>query len=262
MLIDPFTVVAQIVNFALLIWLLSRFLYGPVTRAMEAREARIREEVEGARRLRAESEAEGERYRALLAGFEAKREALVSAMHAELEALRHEQVRQARAEVKELRERWYRTLEQEKEAFLQELRLHVARGSLAVMRRALRELADDSLEERIVERFVGRLRAMGAEDRERIAAAAREAAEAIRIRTAFPLSDAQRAALTDAIAETFGVESSPRFETDPELVAGVTLRAGGVEVAWTLDGYLQDLEESIREAFHETAQTGRPDDDA
>src|SRR5690606_31487003 len=113
-----------------------------------------------------------------------------------------------------------------------------------------------------VERFAGRLRAMGAEDRERIAAAAREAAEAIRIRTAFPLSDAQRAALTDAIAETFGVESSPRFETDPELVAGVTLRAGGVEVAWTLDGYLQDLEESIREAFHETAQTGWSDDDA
>ncbi len=260
MLIDPFTVVAQIVNFTLLVWLLSRFLYGPVTRAMDAREARVREEVEGARRLRAESEAEGERYRALRAGFEAKRETLLGEMHAELDALRHEQMRQARAEVKELRERWYRTLEQEKEDFLQELRLQLGRAGLAVVRRALRELADEDLEERIIERFVNRLRTMGTEDRERIAAAVRAAA--ISIRTAFPLYEAQRAALIEALAETFGVEPSARFETDPELMAGVVLQAGGIELAWTLDGYLQGFEEAMREALHESAQTGRPDDDA
>src|SRR5690606_7086881 len=122
LLVDPFTVVAQLVNLALLIWLLTRFLYGPVTRAMEAREARVREEVEGARRLRAEAEAEGERYRAKLADFEAERESLLSDAHAELDRVRQEQIREIRAEAKMLRERWSHALEQEKEAFLRGLR--------------------------------------------------------------------------------------------------------------------------------------------
>lgn len=258
MLIDPFTVVAQIVNLALLIWLLTRFLYGPVTRAMEAREARIREEVEHARRLRAEAEAEGERYRAQLADFEAKREDLLSEVHAEVDALRHEQVREARAEVKQLRERWNRTLEQEKETFLRGLRTQVGRGSVAVMRRALKELADDDLEDRLIKRFLGRLRAMDPEDRERLAAAVREGGETFHVRTAFPPHDAHRVVITEALAEIFDVESSPRFETDPELVAGVELRAGGLKAAWSLDDYLHGLEEALREVFHETAASGGP----
>ena len=41
MQIDFFTFFAQIVNFLILIYLLRRFLYGPITRAMAGREGRI-----------------------------------------------------------------------------------------------------------------------------------------------------------------------------------------------------------------------------
>src|SRR5690606_27580179 len=209
LLIDPFIVLAQIVNFALLAWLLTRFLYGPVTRAMQARETRVREEMEQARRLHAAAEAERERYRALVAGFDAEREARRSEVQAELERLRHEHVAEARAEVKALRERWIRMLEQEKASFLEGLRLQVGRGSVVVMRRALLELADDDLEGRCIRRFVERLRAMPGEDRDQLAAAVR-GAEAARVRSAFPLTDAQRKALVDALAQTLGVEPSAR----------------------------------------------------
>lgn len=262
MLIDPFTIAAQLVNFALLVWLLRRFLYGPVTRAMKAREARVREEVEEARRLRAEAEAEGERYRTLLATFEAEREARLGEMRAELDAIRQAQVREVRAEIKGLRERWTRTLEQEKEAFLQQLRMQVARGSVAVMRRALKELADDDLEDRLITRFVERVAAMKAEDRERLVAAVREEGQPVFVRTARPSSAAQRAVLTEALAKIFGHEFSPRFETNPDLVAGVELRAGGLKVGWTLDDYLDGIEETMREAFHETTVTSGAEGDA
>lgn len=252
MLVDPFTVIAQIVNFALLVWLLRRFLYGPVTRAMQAREARVREEVEAARRLHAEAEAEGKRYRALLADLEKTREARLMEVRAEAEALRQEQVRELRAEMKELRARWQRALEQEQEAFLQGLRTRVGQELLAVMRRALKEMADEALEDRLVHRFVDRLRGLKAEDRERLAAAIRED-EIVQLRTAFPLSDAHRAALHDALAETLGVEAALRFETNADLIAGVELQAGGVKVAWTIDDYLHSLEDAVREVFPETA---------
>ena len=41
MLIDWFTVSAQIVNFLILVWLLQRFLYRPILDAIDAREQRV-----------------------------------------------------------------------------------------------------------------------------------------------------------------------------------------------------------------------------
>ena len=41
MLIDPFVVVAQIINFLILVALLKKFLYQPITQAMEARSQKI-----------------------------------------------------------------------------------------------------------------------------------------------------------------------------------------------------------------------------
>ena len=45
MLIDWFTVGAQVVNFLILVWLLKRFLYKPILAAIDAREKRIAAEL-------------------------------------------------------------------------------------------------------------------------------------------------------------------------------------------------------------------------
>ena len=63
MLIDWFTVAAQIANFAILVWLLKRFLYRPVLDAMAAREKRVRETVAAADRQKAAAEEEANRLR-------------------------------------------------------------------------------------------------------------------------------------------------------------------------------------------------------
>jgi F-type H+-transporting ATPase subunit b len=45
MLIDWFTVGAQVLNFLILVWLLKRFLYKPILHAIDAREQRIAKEL-------------------------------------------------------------------------------------------------------------------------------------------------------------------------------------------------------------------------
>jgi len=259
LLIDPFVVIAQLVNFAILVWLLQRFLYGPVTRAMAARESRVRAVMDEARELRAAAEAEGEQYRALLTGFATEREARLVEVHAEVDALRQTQVRAARAEVMALRERWHHTLQQEKDAFLGELRTRVGQESLLAMRRAFTELADDDLQHRLITRFLIRLRTMKPGDRDGLVAAARGEGGVFHLITALPPSDAHRAELSAVLAETFEMEAPLRFETNPELVAGVELRAGGVKVAWTIDHYLDSLEEALREIFPDIEEMGVDD---
>src|SRR5271166_4177021 len=48
MLIDWFTVCAQALNFVILVWLMRRFLYRPILKAIDAREKRIAAELAGA----------------------------------------------------------------------------------------------------------------------------------------------------------------------------------------------------------------------
>jgi F-type H+-transporting ATPase subunit b len=60
MLIDWFTVVAQIVNFVILLWLMKRFLYQPILSAIDARESRIAAELSEAATKLAEAEAKRE----------------------------------------------------------------------------------------------------------------------------------------------------------------------------------------------------------
>ena len=48
MLIDWFTVAAQVANFLILVWLLKRFLYKPVLTAIDEREKRIADQLQEA----------------------------------------------------------------------------------------------------------------------------------------------------------------------------------------------------------------------
>ncbi len=58
MLIDWFTIVAQAINFLILVWLMKRFLYKPILNAIDAREARVAAELANAATQKAEAQKE------------------------------------------------------------------------------------------------------------------------------------------------------------------------------------------------------------
>lgn len=63
LIVHPFWVLVSIVNFLVLLYVLQRFMWGPITRTLDARAARIREGLdaaEAAKRERAEMKAEVE----------------------------------------------------------------------------------------------------------------------------------------------------------------------------------------------------------
>jgi F-type H+-transporting ATPase subunit b len=62
MLIDWFTVGAQVLNFDILVWWLKRFLYRPILNAVDARETRIAGELADADAKRAEAQKERDEF--------------------------------------------------------------------------------------------------------------------------------------------------------------------------------------------------------
>ena len=121
----------------------------------------------------------------------------------------------------------------------------------AIARKALTDLATTSLEERLGEMFTRRLRTMDGKAKASMGEALKAAAEPALVRSAFDLPAEQRAAIQNALNETFSAEIHVRFETAPDLVGGIELSTNGQKVAWSIADYLVSLEKSIGELLKE-----------
>ncbi len=77
MLIDGFTVAAQVLNFLILVWLMRRFLYQPVLDAIAAREQKIAAELADAATTRAEAKQQQDEFQQKSQAFDEERAGLL-----------------------------------------------------------------------------------------------------------------------------------------------------------------------------------------
>src|SRR5512133_960681 len=96
MLIDWFTVLAQVVNFLILVWLLKRFLYRPILDAIDAREKRIAKELADADAKKAEAQKERDAFWHKNEAFDRERAALFGKVTDEAKAERQRLLDDAR----------------------------------------------------------------------------------------------------------------------------------------------------------------------
>jgi F-type H+-transporting ATPase subunit b len=251
MLIDWFTVGAQALNFIILVWLLKRFLYKPILNAVDAREKRIAAELADADAKKAEAQKECDDYRHKNEEFDQQRAALLSKVTDEAKAERQRLLDDARRAADALSAKRQEALRSDAQNLNQAIRRRTQQEVFAIARKALTDLATASLEERMTEAFIRRLRTIDGKANEIIAAALKTASEPAVVRSAFDLAEAQRGAIQKALNETFSAEVPARFETAPDLISGIELTTNGQKIAWSLADYLASLEKGVGELLKE-----------
>ena len=254
MLIDWFTVSAQVVNFLILVWLMKRFLYKPILHAIDAREQRIAAELADADRKRAEAQKERDEFQHKNEEFDQQRAALLSKARDEAQAERQRLLDEARQTADALRARRQDALQREQQSLDDEIARRTRDEVFAIARKTLTDLAGTSLEERISEAFTRRLRELNDEAKEGLAKALKTSPAPVLLRSAFELPSEQRAAIQHALNETFSAEIQVRFETAPDVISGIELTANGRKVAWSIADYLASLKKSIGELLKEQAK--------
>ena len=252
MQIDWITVIAQLVNFMVLIWLLKRFLYGPITEAMQRREAGIAKRMQDAEDARQEAKNQSEALSEQRDHLKERQDELMEEARREAETLRNELEREAREEAEALRLAWRQQVNDEKEAFLGSIRLSAARYVGDLARSVLKEFADADLEAQAAKRFADHLRALDDKSVQELAAAANgEQATAV-IESPFELSAPTRAQLTQTVHEVIAEDLDIDYEEAGDLLLGVRLRVGGRTVVWALAEYFDRLEAHISEALRQS----------
>lgn len=253
MLIDWFTVGAQVVNFVVLVWLMKRFLYAPIQAAIAAREQHIADALAGAERQRADASAAAAALAERSAAFDRDRAALMAAAQAGAQAEGARLVEAARGAAEALAAQRREHLAAESDALADTLRCRTLEGVFAVARKTLGDLASTSLESSACDVFIARLRVLEGVERAAFVDALHGTAGAARVRTAFELPEAQRAAIRSSVDAAFAVASTLTFETAPALVCGIELAAGGRRIAWNVADELSGLQQSVAGLLHAEA---------
>ena len=258
---DWFTVIAQIINFLILVALLKRFLYGPIIKAMLRREEEIAERLDEAANKKRAADEEGMRYRAMVQELADTREKMLAQAREEAEVLRRDLKQKAREETDRSQAQWHESFRQQREAFAQGLRLHACKQVFAVVRRALTDLADTDLEGRMTDVFIRRIRNLDPAMQKEIADSILSAGRKIVIRSAFEIDPEGRQKIVAAISEQIGkpdlnekedpswTDMHIDFETSASLICGIEIVADGKKVTWDLEGYLDDLGQSFDRVF-------------
>ncbi len=247
MLIDWFTVGAQVLNFLILVWLMKRFLYKPILDAIDAREKRIARELANADTKKNEAQKERDEFHHKNEAFDQERAGLLSKMKEEVKAERACLMDEARQAADALSAKRAETLETEAKNLAQAITRRAQDEVFSIARKVLSDLATASLEDRMSDIFTRRLREMEGNAKTALGKALKAAPDQALVRSAFDLPPERRAAIQKAVNETFSTDIPLTFETVPELIGGIELAANGQKVAWSIADYLTSLKKGVDE---------------
>lgn len=264
MLIDWFTVLAQLVNFVILLLVLKFLLYDRILEAMERRRASFAEREETTERLRREAEEEANRVEERRKEIETHWEDMIEEARREAEDRRRELLEEARTEVEHQERQWRDSLRSNQDRLLTELERSTGEQALEISRRALGDLADADLEEEMVKEFARRLEQT--ESDEEIVATLSEGDDPLTVCTTFELDESSRKLIRETLRDLVSdPEREIEWERDPHLVAGVVVRVGARSVGWTMDQYLEALRGSfeavVQSHMEDAGETGEPQAD-
>jgi F-type H+-transporting ATPase subunit b len=245
MLIDWFTVVAQTLNFLVLVWLLKRFLYKPILDAVDSREKRIAAELAEADAQQAGARQERETFRLKNAQFDQQREAMLNQAKTEAKAERQQHLDDTRRAAEELKLKRKEALDTEFQSLQQDIARRSRDEIFAIARKVLGDLADTTLEARMVEVLTHRLRELDGDTKVELTQALALPNAEILVRSTRALTPSQQTALREALVATFASPIQLRFETAPEVIGGLDLSANGWRLPWNIADLLTSLEMNI-----------------
>ncbi|MDB2415341.1 hypothetical protein N9W34_06175 [Rickettsiales bacterium] len=239
--IDWFTVIAQVLNFLVLMWLLKRFLYQPILNAIAAREKHIAEQLAGAKAIDAKSKKAQADFEKKTEAFDKEKARLLREAKKEVEADRDNLLSKAKEEASVLRNKRKEALDQEMQDAVDNTIKQLRQEVFATSTKLLHDLVDISLEECMIAVFIKRLQELPAKDLSKLNV---KSSQEVHISSAFALSKTMKTSIIKAITDTLKTDNIT-FKKTPELLSGIELSVSGQKLAWSASDYLKELETSV-----------------
>ncbi len=246
---DLLTFIAQLINFAILVFLLNKFLFGRVKAAMDEREKKIAAGIEAAQKAGAEAEESARRAAEELANLESRRQEMIDAAKKEArdETLRIKEA--SRKEDEEQKKKWHLAFAAEQDNYFRKLKAHSGRFAWMVSEKMLRELSGAQIGEKAAEIFARKVEELGEKEASGFAAAANRSQKPLVILSSFPVDSAQKNRITLLMKEKVGCKNGVEFRQDADMEFGIEASAEGYRISWGGKDYTEAMQDEVLGVF-------------
>jgi len=219
---DWWTIVLQTINFAILVWVLHRFLYKPVLAMIDARKAKVSEQFEAARQTEEKAKAELAAVEHDRAGIAAEREEALKAAAMRAQEMAQTQRSQAERDAQALTATTRKSLAEERDKALQEAQHLALDLGAAFAQRLLAEIPVQYRAEAWIERIGQHLSDLPQAERDSLAHQL-AGGRSLEVVTSSPLPPATATRWKERLHSALGTSADVAFKVNADLIAGAEL---------------------------------------
>ena len=151
------TILAQMLNFFILVWILARFAYKPLVSMMQERKERIAKDLADAQAARNEAEQFKADYAAQIANARQEAQQIVEKAVQQAEATTREQLAAAREQIERDKERARQDIVNERDRAMNNLRNEVISLSVAMATKVVAKDMDSETNTKLIEDAIAKL---------------------------------------------------------------------------------------------------------
>ena len=248
MKVNWFTVIAQVINFLILVWLLKKFLYKPILNAVNQREKKIKDQLKDAEDKKANAQKEKDDFKKKNEDFDQQKKSLIDKAVADANTEKQKLIEEAKSEANTLRINLENSTKEKQENDNIAIAEKTQKLVFAITRKALADIATISLEEQSANTFTKNLKELKEDEKKQFNDAFKSNSNAILVKSAFELPEKQKAEIHDAINIILSADAQLQFKTAPEIISGIELSTNGYKLSWSFSEYLSSLEKSIQKS--------------
>ncbi|HEY76849.1 MAG TPA: F0F1 ATP synthase subunit B [Thermoflexia bacterium] len=240
--INPWILLAQIVNFIVLVVILRAVAYKPLQKMLKERQERIQkglEDAKAAEEARARAEEEREE---ILTEARAEADRILAEARRKAREEAEKVLSQAREEAEGIRATARKEAELERAQILGQVREEIAALAIAAAHKLIGEALDEQRQRALVDAFFSGIR----EGRVEVLPEGVERADGpVTVTSAVPLTEAEKETIRRELTARLGDEVEVSFEVDPQILGGLVVRIGDRVVDGSFAGQLEQLRETL-----------------
>lgn len=244
MQINLFEIVAQIINFFILLFILQKLLYKPVINVMEERQERIQKsQIEADEKM---GKARGliDDYDKKIADIEQEKREILDDARKTAQAKKESLLKDYRKEAENKRTAYLKEIEDEKESFIKNLRKKLGESSVKIASGILATISSKELEEEVFVTFVEKLQAV----KESIPdASVLRDEKHLNLYSSKELSQEEKQTIESTLKSQLENLKEINYQVDDQLILGYELSLETYTVHSNIKNYLEVIEKDILE---------------
>jgi F-type H+-transporting ATPase subunit b len=235
MKLNIWTLLFQVINFFVLVYILKRVLYKPVRGIMEKRRNAVAQTISVAEEIKKEAAAALEQNRLELQRLKEGRQELMDKMKKEAEAEKEKILKSAEEDAQKLIERRLAVLDIERKRQEEELQYKAVDLVASFSVRLLKDVSNEDLHKVVLERLKADIPRIAGDIKE---TAGQEGTIEAQLISAYTLSEDETAELEDRLSSALNKNLTLERSVDAELISGAKLKVAGRTYDFSLKGQI------------------------